>query len=200
MTAEQLHRFLVEVQGEDGGRVSVSDLQQIVEQILQKRHHITKFARHNLTLDDFQYYLFSSELNPPIGSQVSSFYRFDCCLVWVNMKKRTDFCTVWSLRKCGKLTQKKEKRKENVILDVVFCRFSRVGTGRWNVLWLVSTAFFPYNFVLMNNNIFFHFWCLISISLHLSSFSDYGLRSHNTKPPSLLAVITFLVPNNLINS
>ena len=81
MTAEQLHRFLVEVQGEDGGRVSVSDLQQIVEQILQKRHHITKFARHNLTLDDFQYYLFSSELNPPIGSQVSSFYRFDCCLV-----------------------------------------------------------------------------------------------------------------------
>ncbi|KAK4275160.1 hypothetical protein QN277_018290 [Acacia crassicarpa] len=67
MTAEQLHRFLVEVQGENGDDI---DVRQIVEQVLQKRHHITKFARHNLTLDDFYSYLFSSELNPPIGSRV----------------------------------------------------------------------------------------------------------------------------------
>ncbi|KAI9109278.1 hypothetical protein K1719_019901 [Acacia pycnantha] len=67
MTAELLHRFLVEVQGESGDDI---DARQIVEQVLQKRHHITKFARHNLTLDDFHSYLFSSELNPPIGSKV----------------------------------------------------------------------------------------------------------------------------------
>ncbi|XP_028784564.1 phosphoinositide phospholipase C 4 [Neltuma alba] len=66
ITPEQLLRFLVEVQGE-GGDI---DARQIVEQVMQKRHHITKFVRHTLTLDDFHHYLFSPELNPPIGSQV----------------------------------------------------------------------------------------------------------------------------------
>lgn len=66
MTPEQLLRFLVEVQGESGEL----DARQIVEQVMQKRHHITKFVRHTLTFDDFHHYLFSSELNPPIGSQV----------------------------------------------------------------------------------------------------------------------------------
>ncbi|KAI4306604.1 hypothetical protein L6164_029865 [Bauhinia variegata] len=66
MNAEQLHRFLIEVQGEN----SVSDAQSIVEKVLQKRHHIAKFTRSTLTLEDFHHYLFNPELNPPIGSQV----------------------------------------------------------------------------------------------------------------------------------
>ncbi|KAJ7959822.1 Phosphoinositide phospholipase C [Quillaja saponaria] len=74
MTADQLHQFLVEVQGggSDGGGdcISVADAQRIVEQVLHKRHHITKFKRHTLTLDDFHHYLFSPEFNPPIGSKV----------------------------------------------------------------------------------------------------------------------------------
>lgn len=68
MSAEQLRRFLVEVQG-DGG-VSIADAEKIVDQVLQKRHHIAKFTRRTLTLDDFHHYLFSADLNPPIGDQV----------------------------------------------------------------------------------------------------------------------------------
>ncbi|KAI4305277.1 hypothetical protein L6164_028651 [Bauhinia variegata] len=66
MNAEQLRHFLVEVQGDE----SVSDAQPIVEQVLQKRHHIAKFTRNTLTLEDFHHYLFNPEFNPPIGSQV----------------------------------------------------------------------------------------------------------------------------------
>lgn len=68
MSAEQLFRFLIEYQ-KDGG-VTIPDAERIVEQVLQRRHHITKFTRHTLTLDDFHHYLFSVELNPPIKSQV----------------------------------------------------------------------------------------------------------------------------------
>ncbi|XP_058766181.1 phosphoinositide phospholipase C 4-like [Vicia villosa] len=72
MTPDQLRRFLTEVQGEvvdeESGEV---DPQKVVGEVLQKRHHITKFARHNLTLDDFHHYLFSTEFNPPIRSQVN---------------------------------------------------------------------------------------------------------------------------------
>lgn len=68
MSAEQLRRFLEEVQGESGA--SVADAQRVVEQVLQKRHPIAKFARQALTLDDFHHFLFSADLNPPIGSEV----------------------------------------------------------------------------------------------------------------------------------
>ncbi|XP_061347174.1 phosphoinositide phospholipase C 4-like isoform X2 [Gastrolobium bilobum] len=69
MTPDQLRRFLSEVQGEDDD--DDDHPHKAVEQVVQKRHHITKFVRHNLTLDDFHYYLFSPDLNPPIGSQVN---------------------------------------------------------------------------------------------------------------------------------
>lgn len=72
MTAEQLWRFLVEVQGD--GDVSIADAEKIVEQVLQKMHHIAKFTRHTLTLDDFHRYLFSADLNPPIRDQVIAFF------------------------------------------------------------------------------------------------------------------------------
>ncbi|KAL5580740.1 hypothetical protein UlMin_013182 [Ulmus minor] len=71
MNADQLLRFLVEVQADSGA--SISDAEQIVEQVHQKRHHhhhITKFRKHSLTLDDFHHYLFSPDFNPPIRDQV----------------------------------------------------------------------------------------------------------------------------------
>lgn len=75
MNADQLRRFLVEVQKEEGGGggASLPDVERIVEQVLHKRHHIAKFTRHSLTLDDFHRYLFSADFNPPIRDQVCVF-------------------------------------------------------------------------------------------------------------------------------
>lgn len=68
MSAEQLLKFLIEVQGET--QLTVADADAVVRQILQKRHPITKLARQALALDDFHHYLFSADLNPPINSKV----------------------------------------------------------------------------------------------------------------------------------
>ncbi|KAF8402650.1 hypothetical protein HHK36_010739 [Tetracentron sinense] len=68
MTAEQLRQFLVEFQGDLDA--TISDAERIIEQILQRRHHIAKFTRNTLTLDDFHHFLFSEDLNAPIRSQV----------------------------------------------------------------------------------------------------------------------------------
>ncbi|CAI9288105.1 unnamed protein product [Lactuca saligna] len=69
MTADQLRRFIEECQGGDG--VSISDVERIVEQVLHKRHPITSLInRKTFTLEDFHHYLFNSELNPPIISQI----------------------------------------------------------------------------------------------------------------------------------
>lgn len=70
MTAEQLCRFLVEAQGET--EVLVSDAEKIIERVTCVRHHITKFLRHTLNLDDFFGFLFSDDLNHPIVSKVFS--------------------------------------------------------------------------------------------------------------------------------
>lgn len=73
MTAEQLRNFLVDVQADSNA--SIADAEKIIEQILNKRHHIAKFTRHTLTLDDFHHYLFSADLNPPIReNQVIYFF------------------------------------------------------------------------------------------------------------------------------
>ncbi|KAE8666732.1 Phosphoinositide phospholipase C 4 [Hibiscus syriacus] len=68
MTAEQLCRFLVDVQGQSGA--TVADAEEIALQVLQKRHHMAKFRRHAWTLDDFYQYLFSAYLNPPMDTKV----------------------------------------------------------------------------------------------------------------------------------
>ncbi|KAL0887151.1 hypothetical protein Bca101_011134 [Brassica carinata] len=68
MSAEQLCRFLVEVQGET--EALVSDAEKIIERITRERHHITKFLRHSLNLDDFFSFLFSDDLNHPVVSKV----------------------------------------------------------------------------------------------------------------------------------
>lgn len=71
MTVEQLRRFLAEVQGDYDA--SVADAEWIVEEVLQRRHvNLTK--QRNLTLEDFHYYLFSVDLNPPINNQVNIIY------------------------------------------------------------------------------------------------------------------------------
>ncbi|CAK9173558.1 unnamed protein product [Ilex paraguariensis] len=68
MTADQLHRFLIEFQGEEG--LTLSDAERIVHQVLHGRHHLTRHTRHGLTLDDFFHFLFLDDLNGPIKSQV----------------------------------------------------------------------------------------------------------------------------------
>ncbi|XVE59416.1 hypothetical protein DITRI_Ditri05aG0044600 [Diplodiscus trichospermus] len=68
MTAEQLLSFLKDVQGQGGAKLE--DAEGIVQQVMQKRHHLAKFRRHALTLDDFHHYLCSADLNPPINNEV----------------------------------------------------------------------------------------------------------------------------------
>ncbi|KAI3801538.1 hypothetical protein L1987_29645 [Smallanthus sonchifolius] len=69
MTPDQLRRFLHDA---DGHTVSISDAELIVDRILHKRHHhLAKLInRKSLSLHDFHHFLFSTELNPPIRSQV----------------------------------------------------------------------------------------------------------------------------------
>lgn len=68
---EQLQRFLVDMQdGHGAGATTLYDAESIIQQVVHGRHHITKFTRHSLNLDDFYYYLFSTDLNPPMSSEV----------------------------------------------------------------------------------------------------------------------------------
>lgn len=69
LTPEQLRRFLVDMQDDSGA--TLNDAESIVQQVVHRRHHITKFTRHSLNLDDFHHYLFSTDLNPPMSSQVN---------------------------------------------------------------------------------------------------------------------------------
>ncbi|XP_063943312.1 phosphoinositide phospholipase C 6-like isoform X2 [Daucus carota subsp. sativus] len=69
LSPEQLLRFLVEEQGEQG--VTLSECESIVQQVLDRRHHIARFTRHSLSLDDFHHFLFSTDLNPPMLSKVN---------------------------------------------------------------------------------------------------------------------------------
>ncbi|TYI78271.1 hypothetical protein E1A91_D06G199400v1 [Gossypium mustelinum] len=68
MTAEQLRRFMSVHQCEVSTRLE--DAQNIIEQVVNRRHHITKFARHTLNVEDFFHFLLSDDLNGPIRTQV----------------------------------------------------------------------------------------------------------------------------------
>ncbi|GMH30557.1 hypothetical protein Nepgr_032400 [Nepenthes gracilis] len=69
MDARQLRRFMVEFQGEPD--CSELNAEGIIQQVLQKRHHLIKFTKqHGITLDDFFFFLFSTDLNGPIKTQV----------------------------------------------------------------------------------------------------------------------------------
>ncbi|GLT64874.1 hypothetical protein SLA2020_373390 [Shorea laevis] len=65
MTAEGLQQFLEHFQGE-----AVTEARETVEKVLQKRYHNTKTGMQTLTLEVFQHYLFSADLNPPIRDKV----------------------------------------------------------------------------------------------------------------------------------
>ncbi|WRX12117.1 C2 domain - like 10 [Theobroma cacao] len=68
MTAEQLKRFLVVHQGEVDR--TLEDAERIIQQVVSRRHHVTKYASHSLNLDDFFHFLFFDDLNGPIKTQV----------------------------------------------------------------------------------------------------------------------------------
>ncbi|KAK8485274.1 hypothetical protein V6N11_070877 [Hibiscus sabdariffa] len=68
MNADQLRRFLAVHQNDVNTRLE--DAQRIIEQVVNRRHHITKVVRNSLSLDDFFYFLFSVDLNGPIRTQV----------------------------------------------------------------------------------------------------------------------------------
>lgn len=68
MSPEQLQKFTAEEGGGTGS--SIEEAERIVDEVLRRKHHIAKFTRRNLTLEDFNYFLFSTDLNPPIGDQV----------------------------------------------------------------------------------------------------------------------------------
>ncbi|KAL5710203.1 phosphoinositide phospholipase C [Ranunculus cassubicifolius] len=68
MTAEQLLRFLIEFQGETSA--TIADADQIIHQVMHRRHLIVAFTKHVLTSEDFQHFLFSDDLNSPITNQV----------------------------------------------------------------------------------------------------------------------------------
>lgn len=69
MSPEQLRKLMAE-EGGGGEGSSLEEAERIVDEVLRRRHHIAKFTRRNLTLEDFNYFLFSTDLNPPIGDQV----------------------------------------------------------------------------------------------------------------------------------
>ncbi|XP_074308142.1 phosphoinositide phospholipase C 6 [Silene latifolia] len=70
MNAAQLRRFLVESQTEDEAAMTEAAAARVLDQILQRRRHLSKFTKQALTLDDFFFYLFSHDLNGPINNQV----------------------------------------------------------------------------------------------------------------------------------
>ncbi|KAG8380820.1 hypothetical protein BUALT_Bualt06G0056200 [Buddleja alternifolia] len=66
MRADQVLRFLVEHQGEDG--CTAADVDVIMQNVFHHRHSSDK--RLGLTLEDFFYFLFQDHLNGPLNNQV----------------------------------------------------------------------------------------------------------------------------------
>lgn len=78
MSAEQLHRFLVEHQGEKD--CTLLDSEKIVEKLLQIRRPQQetvnvdqKIREQEITLDDIFYFLRMDDFNSPLKAEVSSF-------------------------------------------------------------------------------------------------------------------------------
>ncbi|ESQ52714.1 hypothetical protein EUTSA_v10016400mg [Eutrema salsugineum] len=66
--AEQLCCFLDDHQGESG--TTVAEAQRLIDEVIRRRHHATRFTRQGLDLDDFFNFLFYDDLNPPITPHV----------------------------------------------------------------------------------------------------------------------------------
>ncbi|KAH9614320.1 hypothetical protein KSS87_014393 [Heliosperma pusillum] len=70
MNATQLRRFLIDFQGEDPALITDIAAVRLLDLILQRRRHLSKFTKQALTLDDFFFFLFCHHLNSPILNQV----------------------------------------------------------------------------------------------------------------------------------
>ncbi|XP_078447209.1 phosphoinositide phospholipase C 6-like isoform X3 [Wolffia australiana] len=69
MNAEQLRRFLVDIQGESA--TTVADAQAVIDHFLHmSRRYVVRLSGSFLSLEDFQRFLFSEEFNPPVLSKV----------------------------------------------------------------------------------------------------------------------------------
>ncbi|OWM69955.1 phosphoinositide phospholipase C 2-like [Punica granatum] len=66
MTVDQLHRFLVEVQGEENA--TKEDAQAIIDKLREQRH-LNIFHRKGVTLEAFFWYLFG-DINPPLSPEL----------------------------------------------------------------------------------------------------------------------------------
>ncbi|THU45593.1 hypothetical protein C4D60_Mb02t19610 [Musa balbisiana] len=70
MTADQLRSFMSEAQGGDGADANAERVMEQALLLRQRQPLLGKLAKPAFTVDDFYNYLFSEELNPPLGSQV----------------------------------------------------------------------------------------------------------------------------------
>ncbi|KAF8086121.1 hypothetical protein N665_0634s0007 [Sinapis alba] len=68
MGAEQLCSFLDDHQVHSV--TTVAEAQRLIDEVIRRRHHVTRFTRHGLDLDDFFNFLFYDDLNPPITPHV----------------------------------------------------------------------------------------------------------------------------------
>ncbi|CAF2123511.1 unnamed protein product [Brassica rapa] len=68
MGAEQLCSFLDDNQVNSA--TTVAEAQRLIDEVIRRRHHVTRFTRHGLDLDDFFNFLFYDDLNPPITPNV----------------------------------------------------------------------------------------------------------------------------------
>jgi phosphatidylinositol phospholipase C delta len=93
MSPEQLQKLMTEEGGE--GETSLEEAERIVDEVLRRKHHIAKFTRRNLTLDDFNYYLFSTDLNPPIADQVYKFFKSNSFFFFCSWEEKSE--TFWNL-------------------------------------------------------------------------------------------------------
>ncbi|KAJ6311897.1 hypothetical protein OIU77_013614 [Salix suchowensis] len=68
MMADQLQRFLVLHQDELD--CTLEEAEKIMEEVIYRRHHLTRYSRLSLNLDDFFHFLLCDDLNGSITSQV----------------------------------------------------------------------------------------------------------------------------------
>ncbi|CAI0443640.1 unnamed protein product [Linum tenue] len=68
MTVDQFRSFLAGHQSEPN--CTLEEAERLVAEVLHRRHHLTRYARNGLKLDDFFQFLLSDDLNGPINKQV----------------------------------------------------------------------------------------------------------------------------------
>ncbi|CAL1387586.1 unnamed protein product [Linum trigynum] len=68
MTVDQFRSFLAGHQSEPN--CTLEEAERLVAEVLHRRHHLTRYARNGLNLDDFFHLLLSDDLNGPINKQV----------------------------------------------------------------------------------------------------------------------------------